>query len=309
MQIKSKFYGHFKVQVFNEDGSLDKEAETPNVICNKGLDAVLGGTSVSSYVAWGTGTNTPAATDTDLQTRVAVTSTVLTNSSWSAASTTVTSAPYSASQSVAYTFASGNSGNLNEVGWFYSWSGSISSSYLFSHALISGGPISVASAQTVVITYTLTWVINNDITGTTTINGTGYNYTIRPYNLSTWHPLSMLYNGSGPNNCPVIYTSDIYPTLGTSSGLVSVSSSTPPTMSSSFTTSTYSNSTYTNGTFILTHNMTFTTPSNVSSFNTLVFATRPTSVGPSYNFWQIYWSTAIPLVTNQTITIPVSIQW
>ena len=67
-------HGHFNIKVYDVDGNLKEEQSTENIMTNAGINQ-LGDLMIASgtvytinYINVGTGTNTPAVGDTELQT-------------------------------------------------------------------------------------------------------------------------------------------------------------------------------------------------------------------------------------------------
>ena len=67
-------HGHFNIKVYDENGNLKQEQNTENIITNAGINQlgdlmIASGTAYTiNYINVGTGTNTPAVGDTELQT-------------------------------------------------------------------------------------------------------------------------------------------------------------------------------------------------------------------------------------------------
>ncbi len=148
----------------------------PNLITTLGAD-LLGGNGCFNICAVGSGNTAPALANTALQTLVAQTTTI--NSGYPTYAVQ-SSAPYFGSTVFQYGFAAGvATGNLSEVGV-----GNTATS-LFSRALIldgGGSPttITVLSTEALYVTYQLNQYSQAaDSTGTLTLNGTNYGYTLR----------------------------------------------------------------------------------------------------------------------------------
>lgn len=185
-QMKSKIAGRFKMTAIRPDGT-----ERPltgwidNLITNDGLERIgTGGWFAACHV--GSGNNTPAITDTALQTFVGGTNTVQ-SSSFGAAS----SSPYYGWSIKTFRFAAGTAtGNLSEVGIATAATNG-GSTKLVTHALIldsgsSPTTITILSDEVLDVTYEMRVYPSTeaDTTGSIVIGGVTYNYTIRPCNVT-----------------------------------------------------------------------------------------------------------------------------
>lgn len=152
--------GLFKLEAIKVDSSgklIEKSRRLvadwfPNIITNQGLNRYATNPDYLGACQVGTGTATPLATDTGLQTRIAGTSNTLSiNRSAQGA------APYFGTRTSVFQFATGvAAGNLTEVGIGWSSTGST----LFSRALIvdgGGNPttVTVLSDEVLEVTYLL----------------------------------------------------------------------------------------------------------------------------------------------------------
>jgi hypothetical protein len=169
--------GHFKIAIYNSDGSLSRELSFSNLITNSGMDRLFTEYNETyDRCMVGTGTATPSYTDTSL-TSLFATSTDKTDQTAGVQSTD----PYYGYLSRTYNFPAGTFNNtvITEVGM--AWN-----SGLFSHALITDGsgtptPVTLTSGQALDITYTLKLVPpTSDYTFSTSISGTSYSVTRRP---------------------------------------------------------------------------------------------------------------------------------
>lgn len=179
-KINMELAGEFELIVRSPRG--DRTYLAPNMVLNSGLDQAFQSNDCWKYVQIGTGNTAPAATDTALQSLVTNTGTVQTAPS----ATYVAGPPDYVQTSVTFRFAIGAlnsavSGNFAEVGIGWTTSGN-----LFSRALITdvnGNPttISVLSDEQLDVVYRLrVYPIQTDVTGSITLDGVSYNYTIRP---------------------------------------------------------------------------------------------------------------------------------
>lgn len=205
-------------------------AESPNLIVNSGLDR-LGATGVvMSTCQVGSGSTAPAATDTALVSLVAATSTIVGGTGGT--TTYVAGSPDYMQMVTTFRFAEGAAaGNLSEVavGWG-------SGAAIFSRALIldgGGSPttITVLSDETLDVTYTIrVYPPTTDVTGSITLDGTSYGYTIRPCNVSTsgtgyyYWDLSYIFSNISINPMRIGYRCYLYvagATIGARTGLPS----------------------------------------------------------------------------------------
>lgn len=172
------YRGRFKIEAVNvTDGRRRVLAEWfPNLITTNGAN-LLGSGNPLTTCAVGSGNAAPTLADTALQTLVASTNALgPAGSAQSAASTS----PYFGNRTIQYNFAAGTAtGNLSEVGV------GVNATSLFSRALIldgGGSPttITVLSTEALYVTYSLNqYAPTSDVTGTVTIGGVGYAYTLR----------------------------------------------------------------------------------------------------------------------------------
>lgn len=201
----------------------------PNLITNQGLDRMGGNNSYISYCAVGTGSTAPAFTDTTLVTPVAYT-----NTTQSSSISAQPSSPYYIERTVTKRFAVGTAaGNLSEVGM--GWSNGPST--LYSRALIldgGGSPTTITVLSDEILDVTYRWRIYvplTDVTGTITISGSNYDYTIRAAEAASvgadpgggWFQAStglqvQCVGGAGRNSA---YSSAIAAITGVPTGLVS----------------------------------------------------------------------------------------
>lgn len=187
MEIKSGLMGMYKLEAVTlDDDGVEVSRRTladwfPNLILDAGLERLV----LDKYMQYcqvGTGNTAPAVTDTALQTRIAGTST-----QQAGAAGVQGSAPYYAWLRTTYRFAAGTAaGNISEVGVGWASNGS-----LFSRALVLDGSsnpttITVLSTEVLDVTYELrVYPPLSDVTGSITIAGVSYNYTLRACNVTT----------------------------------------------------------------------------------------------------------------------------
>lgn len=238
--------GFFKIEAVNEEtGDRRVLADWfPNLILNQGLNRLGQSTPYAAdYCQVGTGSTAPTVTDTQLQTLVASTGNVQSLSE----SYVAGPPPYQRAVRT-YRFATGAAaGNLSEVGVGWGTSGAT----LFSRALIkdgSGNPttITVLSTEALDISYELrNYPPTTDVTGSVTISGTSYSYTIRAANITSntsWGARWAVDRGfgvSGTNSAAAAYNGSIGSTTSTPSGISS--------SASGYTPAAYSNNSYKKG--------------------------------------------------------------
>lgn len=170
--------GRYKLEAVNAgDGRRRFLAEFPNLITNVGLDRIAVASSgnylQNCYV--GSGNTAPTFADTALVALVASTATLQATTT-----TAQASSPYFGTRANTYRFAQGAAaGNLAEIGI------GNTSTNLFSRALIldgGGSPttITVLSSEFLDCTYTFECIVPlSDVTGSVTIAGVAYAYTLR----------------------------------------------------------------------------------------------------------------------------------
>jgi len=190
--IAPRLEGWYKLEAFNPITRKTRMLADwfPNLIVNEGADFLggftPGGAAISGWMTFclvGTGNTPPAGTDTALQSFLA--STQSTNFATASAAG---SSPYYGARTTQYNFAAGTAtGNLSEVGV-----GVIGTNgELFSHSLILdslGSPttITVLSNEALYVTYQLRqYVPLNDVTGSISISGSPYTYTLRAANATS----------------------------------------------------------------------------------------------------------------------------
>lgn len=169
-----------------------------NLITDQGLNRMGANDSFIAYCQVGSGNTPPANTDTGLEAFVAGVQ-YNTGAGSSFTRSAQATPPYYAWDRLKYRFAAGVAeGNLSEVGVGWASSGST----LFSRALIvdSGGnpiTITVLSDEVLDVTYEFrVYPPTTDVTGTITISGDDYDYTLRAGNVTT-HYLIGLDGGNG----------------------------------------------------------------------------------------------------------------
>jgi hypothetical protein len=214
-------HGHFTMTVSGGKRGTVVLADFDNMILDAGLNYVAGGgTQASTYCQVGTGTTAVAAGQTALANYLANTAVV--QRDWGGAGTYVAGPPAYKWDYKTYRFNTGvATGNLTEVGIGWTTSGN-----LFSRALIldgGGSPttITVLSDETLDVTYTLRAYAPADVTGTITLAGVNYDFTLRGAAMAsggtgTWNPGHIMTTGmanAAAANAPV-YSGAISATPG-----------------------------------------------------------------------------------------------
>ena len=150
----SRMRGRYKFAVIRSDGTV--RVSTPwmdNIVTNAGLDDIGNRNGPLTYCHVGTGSTTPAVTDTGLTTWLASTNTVFAGPTYAASGIS----PYMGTTTVTYQFAAGvATGNISEVGV----GPNASNTNMFSHALVvdgGGSPttITVLVTEALQVTYQL----------------------------------------------------------------------------------------------------------------------------------------------------------
>lgn len=175
--------GFYKIEAVKPDGRRRVLADWfPNLITTLGSD-LLGNAAPLGTCCVGSGNTAPALANTALQTLVASTTTV--NAGFPTVSASSVS-PYFGMTTTQYNFAAGvATGNLSEVGV-----GSAATSLLSRALILDGGgvptTITVLANEALYVTYQLKqYVPLTDVTGTVTIAGVNYNYTLRAANATS----------------------------------------------------------------------------------------------------------------------------
>jgi hypothetical protein len=170
--------GYYTLEAIGLDGRKRFLGKFPNLITNGGLDMLGGYSNVFNTCAVGSGNTAPSNTDTALVTLVASTTNAI-----SATYSTAGSSPYFGSTIVTWQFPTGAAaGNLSEVGI------GTAATALYSRALIldgGGSPttITILSTEALNVTYTMQqYVPLTDVTGSISLGGSSYGYTIRAAN-------------------------------------------------------------------------------------------------------------------------------
>lgn len=176
--------GHYRLIMSSPTKGERVVAEFDNLILDSGLDR-MGAGALATYFHIGSGSATPATTDTALQSFLASSATTGTNNE---SVTYVAGPPDYIQILLVRVFGPGSgTGNISEVG--VGWSATTGS--LFSRALVvdgGGSPLTITKAadETLSVEYRLRiYPPASDVTGSKDISGTTYSYTIRPALVST----------------------------------------------------------------------------------------------------------------------------
>lgn len=175
--IKFGLAGRYKItRRTPELGVIEESPWFNNIITNQGLD-YIGTYSFLAYCRVGSGSATPLATDTALQSSVAVTDTVVDTTT-----TYSSSSPYWSAAIRTWRFAVGDAaGNLSEVGIFATYdANSCGSRALILDEFGDPTTITVLSNEILDVTYEArTYMLEDDITGSATIGDDDYDWTLR----------------------------------------------------------------------------------------------------------------------------------
>lgn len=183
--IKIGVSGHFTIIAHGGKRGRVVLADFDNIILNAGLNyAAGGGTGTISYCQVGTGNTAASATDTALVSRIAGTNTLPSDTMGSG--TYVAGSPPYIEGRRTYRFAVGAAaGNLAEVGVGWATSGSLWSRALIVDAGGSPTTITILSDEQLDVVYTLrVYPPSADITGSVTLAGLAYGYTLRASSIS-----------------------------------------------------------------------------------------------------------------------------
>lgn len=174
-----RFKGFWRLQA-RRDGKLHADTGwIPNLITNIGLEAIGEALAIGQYCVVGTGNTAPTTANTALQSPVAVRDG---NTGGSISSGIVTTGDRYGWQRRTYVFPQGAvTGNIAEVG--VGWSNSVSTP-LLSRSLVSPAVTIVALDQLTCVYELRMYLPTADSTGSVTINGTPYNFTVRPIQAS-----------------------------------------------------------------------------------------------------------------------------
>lgn len=293
--VKMGLSGMYRVYLNGKPAGVARDH--PNLITDAGLDRLFNGSLLFAYV--GTGNTPPAVTDTALQNPLASTST---NSPTGTIQTYGGTSPNEYVQCVfGKRFPQGAVvGNIAELG--FGWSGG-----LYSRALIldgGGSPttIAVTSADTLDIEYVARlYPTPSDVSGTITISGVDYDYTLRPVGVTStsgWN-LSSLF-GYAVALTAVGYGEDM--------GL-QARSSTSWSTNSAYGADTASAGSYTAGSRTRSLSLTWgLTKANYAGGIESVFIS-PRTNGNGFCYFQCAFTPAIPKDATKTLSLSFQLSW
>lgn len=167
---RAEMAGRYKLEVRRHGELIHDTGWFDNLITNAGLEAIGEAKALCQYCMVGTDNTAPANTNTTLGAQIAAQ-----NGYSNFAVGVVTSSPRYGWTRLTYTFAQGAVvGNAAEVG--VGWN----TSAVFSRSLISPAISLLAIDQLTVVYELRMYLPTTNATGTVTIGGTTYNYTVRP---------------------------------------------------------------------------------------------------------------------------------
>lgn len=299
--FNTAFSGQYRLEV-RRNGQLVQEAEFDNLITDYGLNLFGGTSSIVQYARVGTGTSTPTATQTALDTQIASAST----GSFASSATNEGVAPYRTTQTWTATFAQGAVvGNITEIGVGTAATGN----NLFSRALIvdgNGNPTSITltSIDQLTVYYTVRVTPpTSDVTGALVLNGTTYNYTMRICNAASFMTNNNNFNGyffSGYGSSAI----NTYP-AGSNLGAVTAAG---PSGSTSGTAGSSSTAAYTTGTYY--RDTTFSlTPAQGNATGGIQCMRLILDQNYSNHQYQVRFDTPIPKTNTQSFSITLRTSW
>lgn len=317
--VKIAMQGHFKLTAIDAvTGKVRELADFDNLIVNQGLDYVATGSPGTVACVYygcvvGTGTTPAAPTDTNLQTFLAGTRTVSTNSVSNVGNPT-----YATVTSTTYQFAAGvAAGNLTEIGICATGTGQslttvpTNASPLFSHSLIMvggvPGTVTILATEVLNVVYTLTmFPIVTTLTGSFNLNTNGtitsVNYSILSASVSANNytiassQTKISNNSSADNAYPS--TSVLGPVTGVPTGTNAI-----------FTGSSLATAAYVPGNYFLSYTLNVpigggnTTTNSIGAMGLFIQAGNYTTP------LQIAFSPAIAKNNTQTFSIVVNVSW
>lgn len=305
MNLDVGLAGEYRLVINRPDGSQTDTGWFPNIILNQGLDRLGNSASgpIIRYAHVGTGTSTPTAVQTGLDSFMAAADSSPTNYAESCVNEGAPS--YAALHTWRYNFAQGAVvGNITEIGVGWGTTGNT----LFSRALIldgTGSPttITLVAIDQLTVYYRLRVVPTlTDLTGTINISGTNYNYVVRMSNVGSFATTQFLFNSH--TNFSIADASGFiaYPSTSVLGAVTSQPSGTTPTAG------TTSNGSYTAGTYYrdITFNFSIS-QGNASGGIGAVRYIMPTSY--SVIQFQMSFSPAIPKDNTKTFSMVMRYSW
>lgn len=312
ISIKNRIQGYFRICVEDKEGNIKEDTGWfPNLITNQGMDWIgspppnynvsYNQQYIGTHCGVGTGTTTPAVTDTQLSAFLAMyPSTYTSNVEGFSTTSYVTGPPDYWSGIRTYNFAIGAVvGNIAEVGIGNTASGN-TQPQLFTHALIlvggSPGTISVTSSDALVVYHEMRLYLDLT-TNPYSFNISGVSYTgnylralstsIPNYALNVYYDINY-----GVNGTFTAYNGAVGTVTGQPSG------------SSDFTRGQTSIGSYTSGTYTLS--MSCVIPLSQMNFSGGISAFMITTNHGSFQFSV---SPAIPKTNLYTLTMNWSVSW
>lgn len=270
----------------------------PNLITDLGMDRIAAG-SIGQHCRIGTGTSTPANSDTALQSQSASTLSVVSNSSSNAGAPN-----YESTFVSTYEFALGAVvGNMGEIG--LGWTASTASTLATRSRILDAGgfptTITVTASEILQVTYRIkSWPKLTDDTGVVNISGTNYNYTARASSIANVGGLSPALAG-GPSSISGGGCTVYNGAIGANTGIPSGSTATllAPSLAG-----------YTNGTYyrevVCTADL---VNGNVSGGITALKIVWNKSNSTKWADHQIGFSPAIPKDSTKTFSLTLRTSW
>ena len=306
IQLNARLMGEYCVEIKRGDGTTETTGWFKNLILNQGLDrlGVTSNDAVIAYAQVGSGTATPAVTDTQLQTYVASSA-----SNSQADSVSNSGSPdYYGQLTWEFVFTQGAVvATIGEVG--VGW-GNTAGNNLFSRALILdnlGSPttISVTSIDQLTIYYRLrVYPPLTDVTGTINISSTNYNYTLRVNNVTAFN--NSIYTFSNAPYFNKCNAGTAYEP-GVTMSAITVNGLTGSTTPSSQTT-TVSSGSYTTGNYYLDSTITWSISqgNGTGGLQGIVFGWGV--VYAPYSFKMVF-DNPIPKDNTKTFSITMRFSW
>jgi hypothetical protein len=307
--MRYELSGHYHLQVLTSEGELSREYDFDNLITNTGLDFIASpptfiiyggsGRNLMGYCYLGTGTTTPAYTDTKLSV-FGTAQSIYGQTSFTG--TYIAGSPTIWQYVTTLTFSAGvATGTWSEIGigpvsGVTSPTTEPSGAYLFSHALIVDGgglptTISVLSSEQLVVTYTLQlYITNTDVTYTPfLINTTSTSGTLRPSQVALVNSSFPIQGASGQTSFSVY--------SGSIGSITSVPSGT--TVSSGLTSA----SSYSSGTYFISLSATWPTAGPlVGTWNSIV-------AGSFLGLYQFSVSPAVVIGSGASFSLTINVSW
>lgn len=289
INLREECEGYYKIEAVKADGSRRLLADWfPNLILDGGLDRMG---SVPDYLGWcqvGSGSTSPAASQTALVSRIAGTTTLEADTS-----TNSGSAPYFARRTLTFRFAQGvAAGVLSEVGVGWASSGSLYSRALILDALGTPTTITVLADESLDVTYELRMYVWADTaTGSIDLNAVSHATTLKSAQAGSW--------GLGGSNLEAGNN----PIVTAFTGLVSSEISGSPS-GSNLGAATISAAPYTPGSLERTLNITggLTEWNNAAGIGAV-------SISSGWGRWQIGFTPNIMKTASDILTLQVRHSW